>query len=275
MINKGPKVSVLIPSYGSEKYIKTSIESILNQTYSNFELIILDDCSPDNSNEIIETFSDERISFYKNDRNLGISKSRNKLLELAQGKYIAIMDCDDISLPNRLEKEVTFMELNQNVSMIGAWGELFNNTEQRTFFEKIKRFVINLGLIWCQMKNPTLEDMLQGNVMMHSSMMLRTKDMIEHNILYNEKYSPAEDFDIVKQAMFKGLKVANIQEVLFRYNLHGNNFSLQKKDKMRKVDEMVKRDVAIHLGKKYKKYPYFMVVLKKLRLKMFVRKNND
>lgn len=124
-----PCVSVLTPIYNSNpSHLKECIESILNQTFSDFEFIILND-SPENNelDKIVESYKDKRIKYFKNDKNLGISRSRNKLIDLAQGEYIAIFDHDDISLPTRLEKQVRFLDENLDVGLVGSWLEKFEN----------------------------------------------------------------------------------------------------------------------------------------------------
>ncbi len=122
--NDEPLVTVLMPNYNNEKYLTEAIESILNQNYSNFEFVIVDDCSKDNSLEIIKKFAilDSRIKCYKNDVNFGIVKTRNKLLGLVSenSKYIAIFDSDDISTKNRLEKQVSFLEKNLDFGIVGS-----------------------------------------------------------------------------------------------------------------------------------------------------------
>ena len=122
----GVKASVLIPVYNGAPFIKEAVESILNQSFTDFELILLNDASPDNSEEIIKIFKDARIRYYRNEKNLGISASRNKLMTLARGEYLIVMDDDDISLPNRLEEQIKFMDSRTDVSMAGSWCELFS-----------------------------------------------------------------------------------------------------------------------------------------------------
>ena len=107
-----PLVSVLMAVYNGEKYLLEAIESILNQTYTNFEFLIINDGSTDSTEEIILSYSDQRIRYIKNEQNLKLIASLNKGLDLAKGKYIARMDADDISLPDRLEKQVNFLERN-------------------------------------------------------------------------------------------------------------------------------------------------------------------
>ena len=109
---KNPLVSILMPVYNSEKYLREAIKSILNQTFTNFELIIINDGSTDNSLKIIKSFKDNRIKIIKNKGNLGLIKTLNKGIDLAQGKYIARMDADDIAMPKRLEKQIAFFNEN-------------------------------------------------------------------------------------------------------------------------------------------------------------------
>lgn len=106
-------VSIIMPSYNTAKYIAESIRSILAQTYDNWELLIVDDCSTDNTDEIVTPFlSDERIKYFKNEKNSGAAISRNKALREAEGKWIAFLDSDDLWVPEKLEKQIKFMECN-------------------------------------------------------------------------------------------------------------------------------------------------------------------
>ena len=102
-----PKVSVLMPVYKTdENYLREAIESILSQTFEDFEFLILDDCPEDDREEIIKSYKDKRIKYSKNETNLGITRSRNKLIDMAKGEYLAVFDHDDISLPERFQKQV-------------------------------------------------------------------------------------------------------------------------------------------------------------------------
>lgn len=264
-----PQISVLIPVYNSAPYLKKTIQSVLAQTLTDFELILLNDASSDNSEEIILTFTDPRIRYYKNENNLGISLSRNKLLDLAQGKYIAILDNDDICLANRLEIQAKYMDEHPDVSICGTRFELFTSNHQMPFY---KKWFINLGWIWCHPYQPNLQDALKGNIFMHPTAMYRKDDFLKHNIRYNAEYTPAEDYDIAKQALFEGLKIINIPQILLKYNLHGNNFSLKKKQQLQKADKKIKQEIAAFLKiKNYKPYPYWKVMFTKLRLKYFMK----
>lgn len=267
---ENPKISVLIPIYNAAPFLVKSINSILQQSFTDFELILLNDASTDNSEEIILQFSDPRIRYYKNEHNLGISVSRNKLIDLSNGQYLAIMDNDDISLSNRLQKQAAFLDNHQEISVVGSWCELFSDANPQSFIGKIKKIITNFGWLWCQPPTPKLKDTLRGCPVMHSSSMLRKKDLVKYNIRYNSQYTPAEDYDLWKQYLFANLQLANIQEILFKYNLHGNNFSLQKKDAMKIADRKIKKELKqfFNITNSFN-YPYFLIILQKLRLKYF------
>lgn len=108
-MNCDEKVSIIMPSYNTARYIRESIESVLNQTYTNWELIIVDDCSSDNTDEIVAKFTDGRIKYFKNEKNSGAAVSRNKALQEAKGKWIAFLDSDDLWMPEKVEKQIKFM----------------------------------------------------------------------------------------------------------------------------------------------------------------------
>lgn len=262
------KVSVLIPLYNSRDYIAATIMSILNQTFQDFELVLLNDKSADDTAEIIAGIKDPRIRYYENEQNLGISASRNKLIELSRGEYLAILDHDDISLPQRLEKQVAFLEANPDISAVGSATELFCGSREKGFAAALKRRFINLGWVWRQYPRPTLQTAVQGCPVMHPSSMIRRADLDKFGLRYNPEFSPAEDFGLWTDMLIHGLKLANLQEVLFKYNLHGNNLSLVKKADMDEADRKVKAKIKkyLNLPENYN-YPYWKVMLHKLRWK--------
>lgn len=141
-------VSIVMPSYNSEKYIKNSVESVLNQTYSNWELLIVDDCSIDKTVEIIKSFKDERIRLFQNPINSGAAISRNWALREAKGKWIAFLDSDDIWLPNKLEEQLKFMIENNysftytdyRICLNGSWENVIHTSPNKINFRKIKKY---------------------------------------------------------------------------------------------------------------------------------------
>lgn len=123
-------VSIIMPSYNTTKYIGESIESVQRQTYQNWELLIVDDCSPDNTDEVVKPYlSDERIKYFKNEKNSGAAVSRNRALREAKGKWIAFLDSDDLWMPEKLEKQISFMERNNYHFSYTNYAEI--DTEDR------------------------------------------------------------------------------------------------------------------------------------------------
>lgn len=147
MENKG-LVSIIMPSYNSEKYIKDSIESVLNQTYPFWELLIVDDCSTDNTVDIIKSFEDERIKLFQNKTNSGAAISRNRALREAKGKWIAFLDSDDLWLPTKLEEQIKFMLDNNyhfsftdyRICLNGKWEDVIHTAPNKINFRKIKKY---------------------------------------------------------------------------------------------------------------------------------------
>ena len=172
-----PKVSVLMPVYKTpEKYLRASIESILKQTYTDFEFLILDDCPAESREELVKSYSDSRIKYIKNEQNLGISATRNKLLDMAAGDYLAIFDHDDISIPERLEKQVAYLDANPEVGVVsGNMKYMIKNktTKHPAYNENIK-----IGL-------------MHNCVVAHTAAMLRKSVLTENNIRYESEYSPS------------------------------------------------------------------------------------
>lgn len=222
MENNIPEISVLVPVYNTEeKHLRECIESILNQTFKDFELIILNDSSSNNAEEVIKSYDDKRILYYKNEKTEGITKSRNKLLSLARGKYIAIQDHDDISFPDRLEKEYNYLENHKDVSIISAWIEVFSEINYK--FHKGKKIKI-----WKRKEFPKVLDFLKQCELIHPVCMWRKNDFEKYNLTYENGYYGSQDYALFSKAV-KYLKFANIQEPLLKYRRHSNNVSRNKK----------------------------------------------
>lgn len=215
MENKLPEISVLLPVYNTNpRHLRECIESILNQTFQDFELIILNDASTENLDDIINSYTDERIRYYKNEINSGITKTRNRLLELAVGKYIAICDHDDISVPERFEKEYKFLEQNPEFSIVSGWIETFN---EKTGRKKL----------WKKKQYPQFFDFLKNCELLHPACMWRKADFEKYSLKYEEGYFGAQDYAMFSKAI-RYMKFANIQEVILKYRQHENNASRQR-----------------------------------------------
>ncbi len=226
MKHNTPKVSVIMPVYNTkEEYLREAIESILNQTFKDFELIIVNDGSTNNAEEVIKSYKDKRIRYYKNETNIGIPKTRNRLLSLATGQFIANMDSDDISLPERLKTQVDYLENNPNVSIIGSWFELFPN-----------------NLTIKHVEHPKYLDLLKGCCIGNPTAMFRKNEMKKYNLHYNEDFANAEDYDLWSRAI-RYLEVYNIPQVLLMYRWHETNVSKTKKDLTSAGDARIKQDM--------------------------------
>lgn len=226
-----PKVSVLTPIYNTcPQHLRECIESILNQTYTDFEFIILND-SPENTelDAIVKSYRDKRIRYIKNERNIGISASRNKLLEMARGEYLAIFDHDDISLPTRLEKEVAYLDAHPDVGVVSSWMEWFGDKK------------------WIQ-KNPESDIEIKTYTVYncsiaHTASMIRKSVLIKNNIKYEEYYSPAEDYQLWARLM-DVTYFYNIQEVLVKYRWFKGNTSNRCDDAMYHAWESIQKQLC-------------------------------
>lgn len=206
-----PKVTVLMPVFNGEKYIRESIDSILNQTFTDFEFLIICAPSNDNSLAIIESYADKRIRLVETVEKRGLIADLNQGLELAKGEYIARMDCDDISLSNRLEKQVSFMENNPDVGVCGSWIQLIGENEGHiekypTEYQDVKA---NL-LFYCAIAHPTV--------------IMRRSLINEYNLKYNQQHMYAEDFGLWKMCSYL-FPIVNIPEVLLKYRNWGESAS--------------------------------------------------
>jgi glycosyltransferase involved in cell wall biosynthesis len=169
-----PMVSVVMPVFNASKFLKESIESILNQSYSDLEFIIFNDGSLDNSSDIIQRFKDPRIKFFDSQENRGYVVHLNHGIEMARGKYIARMDADDIAHPERLKQQVAFLETHPEIGVLGAW---LQTLEAPPDFFKYPETHEEIMMV-----------MINDNPMGHPVVMIRKQVLIDHNIRYDETY---------------------------------------------------------------------------------------
>ena len=226
-----PKVSVLMPVYKTpEAYLRTAIESILAQTFTDFEFLILDDCPADDREQIVKSYADNRIKYAKNPQNMGISASRNKLIDMAQGEYLAIFDHDDISLPERLEKEAAYLDAHPKCGGVSCAKKNIIGGKVVVYPENNAEITRQLFVSCC---------------VIHSASMVRKSVLEANNISYEEEYSPAEDYAMYCRLVGK-TEFHNLPEVLFHYrNVAGNTTQLQKQkmnDKTMQIKDFVRRD---------------------------------
>ena len=213
---KRPKVSVIMSVYNEEQYIAETVESILNQTFSDFEFIIIDDGSEDKTYDVLKTFNDPRMRIVRQ-QNMGLTKSLNKGIELSKGEYIARADAQDIYVPTRFEKQVNFLDKNKKVAAVSNWvryvdeeGNLISEKKLPTSSVQIKR---KLGF---------------SNSMVHSSVMIRKSALIDIGG-YNESLPYAQDYDLWLRLSQK-YELANIPEFLCTVRILRKGVSLSKEN---------------------------------------------
>ena len=250
-VSQNPKISVIMSVYNgmplgphpamrgrtassaysqkSSAYLKQAVESILNQTYKNFEFIIVDDASTDNSWQYLKSLKDKRIKLLKNSKNLGLAKSLNRAIGVASGHYIARMDADDISLPTRFQEQLKFLKRNPNIDLCGAWADLIDE-ESSIIGEK---------------KYPTSDSEIKKALswyppIIHPTFIAKTFVFKSLNG-YDPKFEMAEDYELLMRAKRK-FKFANVPKKLLLWRLWDKRRSRDSWDKMEKIDLKIKSE---------------------------------
>ena len=205
-----PAVSVILPAYNCEKYIDKAIQSVLDQTWSDFELIIINDGSSDGTETIIRAFNDPRIILVNNPGNKGLIFSLNRAIDMAKGNYIARMDADDICLPERLGKQKRILDENDSIAVVATTIDFIKDSEERTGTWPLDRKNITPEQIRKQMPFE--------NCIAHPSVMIRTA--IAKQFKYRSYQVNIEDYDLWLRLLGKGYIISKINEPLLLYRQH-------------------------------------------------------
>lgn len=204
-----PDISVIMSVYNGEAYLKEAIESVMNQTFQNWELVVINDCSTDSTSEILSDFcnKDERVKVYTNEVNLRLPSSLNKAISLSNGKYIARMDADDICRPDRLEKQFQFMEAHNDVALSSCR------------YMTIKNGVYASGGAGGRIDNGALRAMLLlSNPILHPGVIAK-KEVIQ-KLQYDPTHTCTEDLELWTRFAMANQKMEILPECLFIYRLH-------------------------------------------------------
>lgn len=208
-------VTIFIPAYNAEKYIKECLDSIVNQTYKNLDILIIDDGSTDNTSKIIETYNDERIRLIKNKENKGLPYTRNLGLKESKGEYIAIMDADDISYIDRIEKQVNVLNKNNKIDVVISQAEMFGGKVSRIWKPPVSNEEIKVSLLFInRICNPTA--------------MLKRDSLKKFNIKYNDQCFVAQDYELWCQISKVGY-IHTIEEPLLKYRFGHENITKRSK----------------------------------------------
>ena len=211
------KVTVFTTVYNGLPYLREAIESTLNQTYTDFEYLIIDDCSTDKSVKLIESYNDPRIKFIKNDKNLGVAKTINKVLSLIDSKYAIRLDQDDVSLPHRFDQQISYLEENPNIDIVCSWEHCIdqNGNNIRDWKAKIRNYGEFLG--------PVLLGLCP---IWHPSIAFKKDSMINVGG-FNADYTRAEDFEVTVRMALKRLNATIIPKFHLLQREHDNRQSIQ------------------------------------------------
>ena len=269
--NVKPLISVLMPVYNCSKYIYNSTISILNQTFSDFELIIIDDCSTDNTVDILKKFNDERIVLIVKQKNTGITNSLNYALDIAKGKYLARMDGDDISNIDRLKKQYEFMESHPDVVLCGGGYEVIKSNYEHgqkgdIFVQKASAATLDvltrawIRIFWGKgdiriktfkpylLHGELLFDLATHCSFAHPTVMIKSEVLKMNKVKYNPKCEPAEDYEMWTKLSEYG-KLANIPDILIKYRRHEHQTTNTRSFEQKKIS----KEIALNHIKKLSK----------------------
>ncbi len=203
-MERTPTISVIMPVYKVERYVAQSIQSVIDQSLTDWELIVIDDASPDGSADVIAKFSDQRIRYIRHEKNKGNAEARNTGILAARGNYIALLDSDDVALPNRLDEQLKHLEKNPDVGLVGTWAELIDESGKK------------IGLRDCPYPDSLLRPMLIfRNIFITSSLMMR-RDALPPGLF---KTMLAEDYDFISR-LADNWQIAYIPNYLMQYRIN-------------------------------------------------------
>jgi len=236
---QAPLVSIVLPVYNGEKYLKASLDSVLAQTYQNWELVIINDGSTDDTENLILDYQDKRIRYLPNESNKGIIISLNRGLQESNGVFIARLDADDIALPYRIEKQVEFLSDNPDYDLCGSY---FQTIDSNGRLLKNVAFPAN--------NRDAQSYLLLHNCFCHSAIMMRSN--IAKELKYDEKFQVCEDYDLWYRISRRG-KILNLPLFMTLYRVHDNNMSTRKSEIMfvhvNKINKRILDDLGIEYSK--------------------------
>lgn len=234
-----PRVSILLPAYNAERYLREAIDSMLSQTYQNFELLIIDDGSKDRTAEIVRSYTDERIRFIQNECNIGLANTLNKGMRLARGEYLARMDADDISLPTRLEIQVRYLDEHPDVMLCSCALQQFGASDKQMIGREDFEFV--------------KAEMLFSSAIGHASSVWRKAFFVENHLMFMQDEFPAEDYGLWTRAVFYG-KMVNIPDLLYRYRIYPEQVTatdMRSAEKCRQIRQKYIARLCPYVSKEY------------------------
>lgn len=231
-MSRMPAITVLMAAYNDRAYLAESIDSVRQQTFADFEFLIVDDGSTDGSAEYLSSLRDPRIVVIRNTRNSGLTASLNRGLAAARGRYIARMDADDVCLPVRLERQFDFMEAHPNVGILGTSRLLIDAAGNPIAVAHAG--ATDLAIRW---------KCLLGNPFGHPTVMLRAAALASHGLRYDETFRTAQDYELWTR-LLPVTRAANLTEPLLRYRLRDGVSRTSKPEQLANHDAISRRAIA-------------------------------
>lgn len=215
--NMNPEVSIVMPAFNVERFIADSINSVLSQDFADFELIIINDGSTDNTEDIVNQFNDPRIRYYRNDGNKGLFYTRNKGLELARGNYISMLDSDDIALPGKFSVQMEYLKNNPSIKLLGGGAFLIDGSGNKISGSYIQKA-----------PSEAIPSILLFNNYFIQSTIIFARDILD-KYTYRIEYPPSEDYDLWSRIALD-FPTFNLNKPLILYRIHASSVSHTKRD---------------------------------------------
>lgn len=231
-----PRVSVVMAVHNGEKYLAEAIESILDQTFRDFEFIIVDDGSSDSTPRLLAVYEkrDPRLSIHRFDANCGLAAALNFGIQQARGEYIVRMDADDLSLPDRLQEQVAFMDSHPEIGVCGSWVELIGSRNGEEWQYPAGHEAIHARSLF-------------ENTLVHSSVIMNASLFRKYRLAYDENIRYAQDYELWSRAVSL-VRFANLDQVLLRYRLHAQGAGAKHRDEQLQVHAMIYRRLLQPFG---------------------------
>ncbi|GFO64356.1 glycosyltransferase [Geomonas paludis] len=230
-----PKVSVVMPVYNGGRFVAEAIDSILRQSFTDFEFLVVDDGSTDDSAAVLRSFSDPRMRLLGDGVNRGVVGALNLGFAAAAGRYVARMDADDVSLPDRLQRQVDFLDANPGIDVCGGWMEAFDGRGATLWQAPLEDSEIRSWFLF-------------ENVIYHPTVMLRRSVLLDGTVRYDRDFPHAEDYELWTR-MLDTWRFANLGEVLLCYRLHDQSVGQRENTTQRETGARVRRRLlaGLHL----------------------------
>lgn len=221
-----PLISVVLPIYNAEKYVEEAVRSILEQTFTNFELLVINDGSTDSTLRILEQFQklDKRVVLVSRE-NRGLVETLNEGISIARGKWIARMDADDIALPNRFEQQLRWLE-QTDADICGGWVKFFGTADRRVLKHPKADAAIKMELLF-------------GAPFAHPTVMIKTA--LVKQLRYDKAWEKCEDYDLWERAARAGWKMTNVPEILLLYRQHNTQISTSASTYQQLLTQKIRR----------------------------------